>query len=66
MNIHFFLPWWAFALIWFLGAIVIVIVRNVSDSQRGDVCNFMPLFVDLPIILIGLFGAIGIVVGHFL
>jgi len=66
MTIHFFLPWWAFALIWLAASIAIVVIRNVFDPERGEPCNFTPLLVDVPVVLIGIFGAIGIVVGHFL
>lgn len=66
MTIHLTLSWWVFPLVWFAVCVAIVIIRNAFDPERGEVCNFAPLFIDVPIIAIGTFGAIGIVVGHFL
>ena len=65
MNIHFFMPWWAIPLIWFALSVVIVVIRNIFDRDDGP-CNLAPLMIDFPILLVGILGALGIVVGHFL
>jgi hypothetical protein len=64
MDIH--LSWWVLPVAWFAISVLLVIVRNMLDPDSGDACNFMPLFIDIPVLAIGFFGAIGIVVGHFL
>ena len=63
MTIH--LSWWALPILWFIAALLIVVIRNIFDNEDGSV-NILPLVIDLPVLAIGLFGAIGIVVGHFL
>lgn len=66
MIIHLTLSWWAIPLTWFVISVVIVVIRNAFDPERGTACNFAPLVIDLPILLVGILGALGIVVGHFL
>lgn len=65
MTIHFTLSWWALAVLWFVASLVFVVIRNAIMDDGND-CGLGAMVFDIPELAVGFFGAIGIIVGHFM